>query len=699
MIRNPNDVIHIGEYAFKDCTYLSGITIPNTVTNIGSFAFLGCSSLESITLSNGVTNIEGSVFEGCIGLTSINLPSGITDIGGMVFDRCPNLLNINIIEDNSEYSSVDGVLYNKDKTTLISCPVNKTSVTILDSVEIIESNAFKNCRNLTDITIPNSVTKIEKYAFENCSNLISITIPDSVTKIGGDWSEIYSTFMGCDSLLNINIIEGNPEYSSVDGVVYNKDKSNLIYCPNGKTSVNILDSVDSIREYAFAWCEGLTSINIPDSIDNIGEGVFEGCESLTSITIPDNVRSIDSYAFAWCSNLTSIIIPNDIERIDSTAFKDCENLADVYYSGSQEEWNNISIELDDNDALFSANIHFNCSYIYAVEDGNIHFNSATGTIINYNTDAISADIPSEINGVEVIRIGKGAFESCNSLTTINIPDSIISIKKNIFDGCDRLTDINVFEDNHEYSSIDGTLYNKGKTKLIYCPVAKMSVTIPNNIKSIGEGAFANCSNLTDVYYNGSQEEWNNISIASNNDELLSVTIHFSSSDIEQKEITIKSNSDVYTINEPNGTLQMEYSINSDKYKGSSVKWSVINKTGKAIIDENGLLKALSDGEIIVRVSLAVDDSIYDEVVITIFSQSINIQKGDINANGILELGDAEAILEKVLDDSKELTVEIMDTEFDLLYYADMDNDGFITATDAAIIINNVKNIKPILYND
>ena len=128
-----------------------------------------------------------------------------------------------IIEDNSEYRSLDWVLYNKDKTTLICCPVNKTSVTRLDSVESVESKSCKNCRNLTDITIPKSVTKI-----------------------GGDWSEIYSTFMGCDSLLNINIIEGNPEYSSVDGVVYNKDKRLkkfqylIIVCTGYKPSYGLL---------------------------------------------------------------------------------------------------------------------------------------------------------------------------------------------------------------------------------------------------------------------------------------------------------------------------------------------------------------------------------------------------------------------------------------------------------------------------
>jgi surface protein len=177
-----------------------------------------------------------------------------------------------------------------------------TSVTIPDSVTSIDAAAFFECAGLTSVTIPDSVTSIGNNAFYNCKSLTSVTIGNGVTSIGSD------VFSGCTSLTSINVGNNNTQYSSVDGVLYNKDKTVLIRCPQGKTSIAIPNSVTSIDAAAFVGCAGLTSVTIPDSVTEISTSAFVGCAGLTSVTIPNSVTSIGNWAFRNCSNLTTIII-------------------------------------------------------------------------------------------------------------------------------------------------------------------------------------------------------------------------------------------------------------------------------------------------------------------------------------------------------------------------------------------------------
>ena len=245
-----------------------------------------------------VTSIGNDAFYDCYSLTSITIPDSVTIIGDYAFEDCTSL----------------------------------TSVTIGNSVTSIGYAAFCACDSLTSITIPDSVTSIGDWAFSYCDSLTSITIPDSVTSIG-DYA-----FLRCGSLANITVDSANTAFSSDKyGVLFNKDKTELIQYPigNTRTSYKIPDSVTSIGSYAFKYCTSLTSVEIGDSVTSIGDWAFDGCDSLTSITIPDSVTSIGYYAFSGCDSLT-----------------------DVYYTGTEAQWKAISIG-SYNGYLTNATIHFN----------------------------------------------------------------------------------------------------------------------------------------------------------------------------------------------------------------------------------------------------------------------------------------------------------------------------------------------------
>lgn len=156
-----------------------------TVTRIKQFAFYDCTVLTSVTIPNSVTEIGGGAFGRCTGLTNITIPDSVTEIGSGAFDYCTRLTSITISSDNTNYSSQDGVWFNKDKTKLIQYPCGKTGIyTIPDSVTSIGSGAFEDCKGLTSVTIPDSVISIGYMAFSDCTGITSITIPDSVTEIG-----------------------------------------------------------------------------------------------------------------------------------------------------------------------------------------------------------------------------------------------------------------------------------------------------------------------------------------------------------------------------------------------------------------------------------------------------------------------------------------------------------------------------------
>ncbi len=313
----PDTVKIIGNGAFRGCYNLESVNIPSSVTNIEKNLFYGCEKLKNITIPSGATTIGDSAFYDCIGFTEITIPSAVSSIGKSVFSNCKNLTEINVAEDNLNYSSDDGVLFNKNKTELFCCPGGKNGSYIIPGrVKNISDNAFYKCRNLTEITIPSSVNNIGKEAFFGCVNITSVAIPNGITSIEG------GTFSNCQSLVDVKL----PNTLTAIG-----DSS---FYAAGISSVAIPNSVKTIGREAFGECQNLTEVTIPDNVTNIAAYAFSSCFNLKTVTVGHGTKSIGEYAFCWCDSLTAAVIPENVTSIGKDAFADCTNLTIYGKTGS-----------------------------------------------------------------------------------------------------------------------------------------------------------------------------------------------------------------------------------------------------------------------------------------------------------------------------------------------------------------------------
>lgn len=529
-------VSEIGSCAFSSCSNLEEIILPESLRTIDVDAFSGCDSLDEIAIPAGVTSIEGTfsgcsnltsinvdaknnayrsedgvlynkemsellscpakysktvfnipasvaevqdnAFYGCSNLEKINIPAGVTNVGWLPFLYCNNLSRIEVDENNSTYSSLNGVFYNKALTALIHFPQNHsaTMYNIPASVTRIESRAFQNCSSLVEVAIPEGVTSLGDYIFAGCTNLTEITIPVGVQYIG------YSMFSGCINLYKVTIPEG---VQSIDEAAFSNCGS--------LTEVIIPESVTSIGWGAFSGCSSLTMITLPENLTRIMDSTFNGCCSLLAVTIPDSVIYIGGYAFSGCSSLREIIIPESVTEIQHHAFSGCSSLTEITIPENVTDigWGAFSgctslsgINVDEENPAYSS------------QEGILYTKDMTG-LLSY---------------------------PCNHpQSTYSIPESVGYIWNEAFSGSSNLTNIYVGTGNSTFRSEESVLYNKEMTELICFPGkhpqniynipegienirnyafsgcgSLMRVTIPKSVTFIGASAFYNCGSLKEL---------------------------------------------------------------------------------------------------------------------------------------------------------------------------------------------------------
>ena len=414
------------------------------------------------------------------------------------------------LPDCSEYSDGSTLVVKDGVWTIDATSLNGLIYTLNNDGESYSVTGIRSCED-TDIVIPakykgGPVTGIGEEAFEGCTSLTSVAIPDSVTEIG-----TYA-FYGCTNLTSVDI----PYDASFGSGVF-----------AGCTSLTsaIINGDSQIISNTYQGCTALTNI-VFNNVTTIGSSAFRDCTGLTSVTIPDSVTTIGDWAFANCTSLTSVTIPNSVIYITSDAFRDCTSLTDVYYTGTEDEWNAISIG-SNNEPLINANIYFESAFgTCGEQDDNLTWKlDGAGTLTirgeGEMRDCIDgmfclwghrnrSSIKSIVIGDSVTTIGDWVFYDCDNLTSVAIPNSVTTIGDWAFSYCDNLTSVTIgdsvttigevaFQCCKKLTSVDigdsvtfiGNQAFNGCTSLT-------SVDIPDSVTKIGRSAFANCTSLTSV---------------------------------------------------------------------------------------------------------------------------------------------------------------------------------------------------------
>ncbi|MBO4877684.1 MAG: leucine-rich repeat protein [Ruminococcus sp.] len=441
----PDTVKYIGDMAFSECSDMTSVTIPESVTEIRDLAFTGCSGLEEIVVPDSVASIGSMAFMGCENVRKVTLPAGLKSITKYMLDGCIKLESVILPETLTEIGASS--FYHCDALTEISIPA---------SVTTIGDNAFE-FSGLKSFTLPGTVDYVGAGILANCESLEEITLPDGLIKISADM------LRNCPKLEKVVIPD------SVEEI----DISAFDYC-TGLKEITIPAGVKKIGEYAFAGCP-LVSVELPDSVEEIGESAFSECEmlktlrlseklssipknlcfsckSLEEITIPAGVTMIGSGAFDSCRKLTSVVIPEGTVVLDDGVFRDCASLTDITIPSSVQS--------------IGGETFWNTPWLKEQRKQN-PFVIVNGILIDGLKCSGDVVIPEEVTAV-----ARYAFSDCDNMTSVVIPASVKKIGDRPFYGCDQLAWAALPVD----FVIDGHM-------------------------------FSNCQVLTDIYYAGTRDQW------------------------------------------------------------------------------------------------------------------------------------------------------------------------------------------------
>ena len=522
--------------------------------------------------------------------------------------------------------------FNQDATIAMTGPLTYSDISIINTalkasshkikldlrgvtgLSYLQHNAFFNCGKLQSISFPEGLTRIDDNVFGDCYSLESVWLPASLDTIG---PSSFST--GLNSVLSsINVAEGNAIYSSVDGVLFSDGKKTLETCPQGKTGVyTVPDGVTEIEAQAFIDCKSLTAINLPESLQQIRFGAFSGT-LIKSMTIPASLDSIDSI---WGS-----IFYGNAELVSLT-FMDKENW---YYTDNEAKFkqraDGTSLNLDDPAA--NADEFRSASGKYYYKDvplspvvAGFKQNvaalsqpsslSISGQVKKTDLHAIceaiqgaSCKIKLDMSGVTGLSsLPQKAFDSCNNLQEIILPEGLVSVGKEAFQNCNdleivslpaslarigddafvciKLSSVNVAQGNAFYSSVDGVLFSKDKKTLFLCPKGKSgSYKIPSGVKTVADRAFDTCIHITGLTIPNSVEKIGEAAFLAT--QITSLVVPASVTSIGKRFLLNCHNLDSLSFETPSGW----------KYATTKDDW--LRKTGGTAIDLSGASQNASD---------------------------------------------------------------------------------------------------------
>lgn len=517
----PN-VKKIGRENFYDCTSLTSITIPDSVTTIDHSLFYYCENLESVKLSENLTDLPQSTFHSCYSLKSIVIPDSVQSVGRYAF--CMS----NIYGKESQLESV--VIGSGVKSIGLGAFTGSkslTTVTMNQSVEIIEDSAFEYCEKLQSIVIPDSTVTIEEHAFVGCVSLATVTWGKNIQTIGA------CAFEDCaitEIILPDTVTEiGVQAFSGCDKA----------------TTVKIGNSVEKIDSRAFQYC-AMTEILIPDSVTYLGREAFSCCTNAKTLSIGSGVTELNEKAFYHCTSLESASIAAGVVTIGNEVFTDCSSLKAI--TVAEENPNYSSDEcgvLFNKDKTKLIQGPGGITGTYTVPNGvttigdHAFYQSKqlTGLAFPDSLKTIEGFAFYGCENIEHIDYGNGLVEApgsmtfayCNKLTEVNLPDSFKTIGAHMYRGCEGLVDI-VIPDGVEtigteafayISNLKSVKLGKG-VKLIkrsafeFCEHME-KISVFENLQTVEDSAFYRCDDLTDVYYDGTADQWYSITIGNNNE--------------------------------------------------------------------------------------------------------------------------------------------------------------------------------------
>jgi hypothetical protein len=539
-------------HAFKGYSSLRNIKLPLNAKVIGEDAFIECANLTGIVIPEGVSTISKKAFYGCELFQTIKIPASVTTIGDGVFTRCSAAIDVDAA--NSNYSSVDGVLFNKSQDLLIHYPLKREGAyTIPSTVMTIGNSSFLYCNNLTGITIPSSVTTFDYYAFDMCQHLASISVANSVPiLIPGAFMYVnrstctlnvprgsVSAYRSADVWKEFTTIQEMPGlYLSTDNVVFYKnestkqieigsselwtsssDQSWLTILPAsgiiGNDTIEIIAepylSINSRKAVVTFHATGFVDKKIEVTQFGDIEVSAGGLKAIlgdysSSFTTLSLKGTIDARDFKTMRDEMPLVTEIDLSGVEIAAYSGNEGTqsgsytypskavpAFAFYNGNGEKIKLTKVILPPTAEVIGSSAFQFCSKLI-----DLKLPDLLKTIEDASFKDCSS-LKSIILPTSLAAIGASAFANCTGLTSITIPSSVLTIGYIAFSEGSAM--VNVDFNNPNYSSINGVLFNKEKTTLFYCPVSKTGFyKMPSTVTAISDYAFSGCNLLTSVLF-------------------------------------------------------------------------------------------------------------------------------------------------------------------------------------------------------